>query len=57
MRDKDMRDKEAREDCELRLLLDGLGGEEAPLGRQAESEHQANEWGRHWGEQATSCVA
>ena len=28
-----------------------MGGEEVPLGRQAEAEDQANEWGRHWGEE------
>ena len=47
--DKERRDADARDDRELRLLLGGLGDEEAPLGRQAEVEDQANVWGRHWG--------
>ena len=48
--DKARKEVEDKYDRELRLLLGGLGDELAPLGRQAEAEEQANEWGRHWGE-------
>ena len=48
--DKDAKESKDMADRELRLMLDGLGTEAAPLGQQAEAECQADEWGGHWGE-------
>ena len=49
--DKAGREADARDDRELRLILGGLGEQGIPLGKQAEAENQANEWGMHWGEE------
>ena len=55
--DKATRDTAAKRDWELRLLLDGLGAEVAPLGRQAETEDQANDGGRTGGKMIETRVA